>query len=275
MKIPFSFSLSKLPLSRNWLTLAGALTMGGIAVFLSNKLLHDYKAKIDAQVRAAHTMVKDVVAKRDLERGSPIVVENFSLREIPAEYVHASALRAKQFDQYAGQRLAVALKRGEPVLEAHLESTSTVFSATLPKGHVALTTEVDEVNSISGMLRPSDHIDLIVTARPTKGGNSDVTFPLMSNVEVLATGQVTRKRDGTNQSRMYTTITMALLPEDADRVVVAKSSGKLTAVLRNPDDTRPNSTAAMGIDQLLPKSKGPKPRPPVQYIVGGSGGTKS
>ena len=96
MKIPFSFSLSKLPLSRNWLTLAGALTMGGIAVFLSNKLLHDYKAKIDAQVRAAHTMVKVVVAKRDLERGSPIVVENFSLREIPAEYVHASALRPKR-----------------------------------------------------------------------------------------------------------------------------------------------------------------------------------
>jgi hypothetical protein len=27
-------------------------------------------------------------------------------------------------------------------------------------------------------------------------------------------------------------------PEDAERIVVAKNSGKLTAVLRNPDDAR-------------------------------------
>jgi pilus assembly protein CpaB len=275
MKIPFGFSLDRLPLSRNWLTLAGALAMGGVAVFLSNKLLHDYKAKLDAQERLAHTMVKVVVAKHDLERGSPISKDNFALREMPQEYIHASALRPGQFDQYAGQRLAVGLKRGEALLEAHLESTSTVFSATLPKGYVGLTTEVDEVNSISGMLRPSDHIDLIVTAHPSKGNSADLTFPLLSNVEVLATGQVTRKRDGTNQPRTYTTITMALLPADADRVVIAKSSGRLTAVLRNPEDTRPNSTVAMGIDELLPKTKAQKAHRAVQYIVGGAGGSRS
>jgi pilus assembly protein CpaB len=274
MKIP-SLPLDRLPMSRNWLTLVGALAMGGIAVFLSNKLLHDYKAKIDAQLRGNHKLIKVVVAKRDLERGAPVVIENFSLREIPAEYVHAAALRQNQFDQYVGQRLAVGLKRGEPLLEAHMEATTTVFSATLPKDHVALTTEVDEVNSISGMLRPTDHIDLILTARPSKGSGAETTFPLLSNVEVLATGQVTRKRDGTNQSRMYTTITMALTPVDADRVVVAKNSGKLTAVLRHPDDTRPNSTVAMGIDELLPKTKAQKAYHPVQYIVGGSGGSRS
>src|SRR6266404_7773733 len=274
MKIPFNFSPDNLPLSRNWLTLVGALVMGGLAIFLTEKVLHDHKAKIEAELRGKHTMVKVVVARRDLERGAPIVKDNFSLRSIPSEYVHASALRPDQFGQFVGQRLAVSLKLGEPLLEAHLESTNAVFSATLPKGQVALTTEVDEVNSISGMLRPSDHIDLILTAHSSRGNGVDTTFPLMSNVEVLATGQVTRKRDGTNQPRTYTTITMALTPEDADRVVVGKHSGKLTAVLRNPEDTRPNSTVAMGIDQLLPKPKG-KIHHPVQYIVGGQGGSRS
>jgi pilus assembly protein CpaB len=269
MKIP-SLSLDKLPLSRNWLSLAGSLVLFAGVAYGFNYAMTQYKADLDAKERAAHVMVKVVVAKRDLERGAPIGKENFELRPIPQEYVHASALRKEQFAQYVGQRLAVGLKRGEALLEAHLEAATTVFSATLPKGHVALTTEVDEVNSISGMLRPADHIDLIVTARPTKGNQPETTFPLMSNVEVLATGQVTRKRDGTNQPRVYTTITLALKPEDADRVVVAKSSGKLTAVLRNPDDTNPNSTVAMGIDQLLPKPKGEKVHHPVQYIVGGS-----
>ncbi len=268
MKMP---SLSSLPLNRNWLTLAVALLLGGAAVFLSNKLLHDYKVKIDTDARAAHQMIKIVVAKRDLPRGAPVVMENFAMRDMPVDFVHSSALRPNQFDQYVGQRLAVALKTGEALLDAHLEATNTVFSATLPKGQVALTTEVDEVNSISGMLRPSDHIDLMVTAHPSNGRGAEVTFPLQSNVEVLATGQVTRKRDGTNQPRMYTTITMAVTPEDAERIVVAKSSGKLTAVLRNPDDTRRNTTVAMGIDQLLPKPPKGSAHRPVQYIVGGGG----
>lgn len=274
MKIP-AISLSKLPLSRNWLTLVGALAMGGIALFLSNKLLSDYKADIDAKERSSHVMVKVVVAKRDLDRGAQVSKDNFELRDIPKEYVHSSALHREQFGQFVGQRLAVGLKRGETLLDAHMESATAVFSATLPKGHVALTTEVDEVNSISGMLRPSDHIDLIVTAKPSKGNAPETTFPLMSNVEVLATGQVTRKRDGTNQPHTYTTITLALKPEDADRIVVAKSSGKLTAVLRNPEDVNPNTTVAMGIDQILPKPKGAQVHHAVQYIVGGSAGSHS
>src|SRR3974390_2689693 len=114
MKMP---NLSNLPLSRNWLTLAGAVLLGGAALFLSNKLLHDYKAKIDAQARAAHQMIKVVVAKRDLPKGAPGVMDIFALREMPAEYVHAAALRPNQFDQYVGQRLAVALRRGEALLD--------------------------------------------------------------------------------------------------------------------------------------------------------------
>jgi len=270
MKMPFNLSSDKLPVSRNWLTLVGAIVMGIVAIFLAEKVLRDHKAKIEADLRGQHTMVKVVVAKRDLVRGAPILMENFSLRSMPAEYVHASALRPNQFSQYVGQRLAVALKRGEPLLDAHLESTNAVFSSTLPKGQVALTTEVDEVMSISGMLRPNDHIDLIVTAHASKNSSADVTFPLLSNVEVLATGQVTRKRDGADQPRMYTTITMALSPENADRVVVSKTSGRLTAVLRNPDDKQPNTTVAMGIDEVLPKTKAQKGQRAVQYIIGGS-----
>ena len=55
---------------------------------------------------------------------------------------------------------------------------------------------------------------------------------------------------------------------NAEHIVVAKNSGKLTAVLRNPDDAKANGTAAMSIDDVLPKQQGAK-RVAVQYIVGG------
>jgi pilus assembly protein CpaB len=256
----------KLPhINRSFLMLGGAILLGGVALALSHKLLSDRMAQIDAEARAAHAMTKVVVASRDVVRGEPIGGENFAIREIPAEYLHAAAVHPEQFEELVGQRLGAPLKRGEPLLDLHLESTNLVFSSTLPKGNRALTTEVDEVNSISGMLRPSDRIDLIVTAHPS-GGTAETTFPLMSNVEVLATGQVTRKRDANSEPRTYTTITLSVSPKDADRIVVAKNAGKLTAVLRNPDDSRPNVTPALSIDQLIPKSLG---RLAVQYIIGG------
>jgi pilus assembly protein CpaB len=258
------FALKLPQTNRNWLTLGGALLLGGIALVLSHKLLRDRMAQIDAEARAAHQMVKVVVASRDVARGEPIGADRFSIREVPAEYVHAAAVRPDQFGQYVGQRLGAPLKRGEPLLDLHLESTVAVFSSTLAPGNRALTTEVDEVNSISGLLRPSDHIDLIVTAH-RNGSAVETTFPLMSDVEVLATGQVTRKRDANSQPRTYTTITLSVSPKDAERIVVAKNSGKLTAVLRSPDDKRPNATPALSIDEVMPQVR----RASVQYIVGG------
>jgi len=260
----------KLPqMNRSWLMLVGAIALGVVATGLSHKYLKDVRGRLEAEARGSQSMVTVVVAKEDLPRGAYISPKLFAKRRIPAEYVHASAVAPKQFGQYVGQRLGAPLKHGEALLQVHLESTSIVFSSTLENGNRALTTEVDEVNSISGMLRPSDHIDLMATAHGSGGNNTDTTFTLLSNVEVLATGQVTRKADGTNQPHTYTTITLSVSPADAQRIVVAKEAGKLTAVLRNPDDARPNPTAAMNIDDVLPKKASEAKRTPVQYIVGG------
>ena len=57
-------------------------------------------------------------------------------------------------------------------------------------------------------------------------------------------------------------------PEDAERIVVAKNSGRLTAVVRNPDDAA-NSTRAMSIDDVVPKKPKAANQLAVQYIVGG------
>ena len=264
--------IAKLPsINRNWVMLGGAIVLGLAAMGLSHKLIGDRMAQIDAAARAQHTMVRVVVANRDLERGQPITADAFAVREIPAEYLHAGATSPEKFGDYLGQRLGSPLKRGEPLLDVFLESTAAVFSSTLANGNRALTTEVDEVNSISGMLRPADHIDLMVTAHGSGANAAEVTFPLMSNVEVLATGQVTRKRDGSNQLQTFTTITLGVSPEDAERIVVAKNSGKLTAVLRNPDDARPNKTAALSIDEILPRKGAGRGLAPVQYIVSGHG----
>jgi pilus assembly protein CpaB len=260
----------KLPrLNRSWIMLGGAVLLGAAALLLSNDLLHQHMAELDAQAAAAHQMVKVVVATRDLARNEPVTADRFAVREVPVDYVHSAAIRPEHFGEYAGARLIAPLKRGETLLDIHLEAASAVFSATLENGNRALTTEVDEINSISGMLRPTDRIDLMVTAHGSAANAKETTFTLLSNVQVLATGQSTRKREGSKDGRNYTTITLSVSPENAERIVVAKNSGKLTAVLRNPDDVQANGAAAMSIDDVLPKQPQSEKSIAVQYIVGG------
>ena len=185
----------KLPtLNRNWMMFAGAIALGLVATFLSHKMLKEHMDQLDAQERAAHKMVAVVVAKQDLPRGTQIQPTLFALRKMPADYVHASSIKPDQFGDFVGQRLGATLKQGEALLQVHMESNTAVFSSTLENGNRALTTEVDEVNSISGLLRPTDHIDLMATARATGSATAtETTFTLLSNVNVLTTGKVTRK----------------------------------------------------------------------------------
>ena len=263
------FSLKMPRFNRSWLMLGGAIALGLVATLLSHKMLRDHMAALDAEAQGAHKMVTVIVPKQDLKRGTPIQMALFAKRKIPADFVHASYVDSAHFSQYVGQRLGAPMKAGEALLDLHLESTSVVFSSTLESGNRALTTEVDEVNSISGMLRPTDHIDLMATAHGSGASARETTFSLMSNVEVLATGQVTRKGEGNNQPHTYTTITLSVSPVDAERIVVAKSSGRLTAVLRNPEDDRANATPAMSIDDVVPKKPKAASQVAVQYIVGG------
>jgi len=271
MKLPFQIPA----LNRNWLMLVGAIALGLVATGLSYKYLRDKTASLEAEARGAHKMVTVVVAKQDLPRGAVIQAAAFATRKIPAEYVHASSIDPRRFGQVVGQKLAAPLKGGEVLLQVHLESNVAVFSSTLENGNRALTTEVDEVNSISGLLRPGDHIDLMATAHGSGNNSAEETFSLLSNVAVLATGQITRKGEGAKSSKIFTTITMSVSAADAARVIVAKGAGKLTAVLRSPEDAQANATPTMTIDDLLPKKTVVKRRKPashellVQYIIGG------
>jgi pilus assembly protein CpaB len=264
----------KLPrFNRNWLMLGGAITLGVFATYLSHKVIQQHMAAIDAQAEHAKRMVSVVVPKQNMPRGAIIQPSMWAVRKIPASFAHSDYIDPDHFGEYVGKKLAAPLGAGEALLPVYLESTVAAFSSTLEDGNRALTTEVDEVNSISGMLRPSDHIDLMVTAHGSGATQTDSTFALLTNVTVLATGQVTHAGDGGGKQRTYTTITLSVSPTDAERIVVAKNSGRLTAVLRNPDDAQPSAVGAMSIDDVMPKKATSKGRSvgPVQYIVGGKG----
>jgi pilus assembly protein CpaB len=261
--------------NKNLLLIVLALAVGGGAIYLSNKVIRDKISQIEEESKRGKKLVKIVVPTKDLEKGDALSAQVVAVREVPQEFVSHLSITPDKFDEVENQRLATSIKRGEALLEMHTEGQgSRVFSAGLRKGTRALTFEVDEVNSISGMLRPGDRIDLVLTAKTTGSTSGvDVTFPMLSDVIVLATGQTVTKQDPKDgRERSFSTITLELRPEDAHRIIVAKSSGRLTAVLRNPDDRARNTTQPLTINDVVAGNGQGGVGRTVEYLVGGGGG---
>lgn len=259
-------------LNKNWALLILALALGGGAAYVSDRLLSEHLQALKDEALRGKEMVQVVVAKQEIARGESITAAGFAVREVPREFLQSDAITPDSFAQMENQRLAVGLKRGDVLLPAHSEGLGgQVFSATLTKGRRALTIEVDTVNALSGMLRPGDRIDLIYSGRSSlPGDSSELSLPLLSNVLVLATDQSLSKRDeSSGKERGFSTVTLDVSPRDAQRIVVAKQTGRLTATLRNPDDGARNTTGLVSAADLTQGTGNQGPT--VEIITGGGG----
>ena len=235
---------------KNWIVLALALALGGLAAYAASNYLSERMAEIDARANEIDTL-QIVVAKASLPAGASITADSVAVREIPRTWAHSGAITPDQYSRAESLTLAYPAAAGEPILWAQLEGRrAPTFSARLQSGQRAVTVPVDEISSLSGMVEPGDRIDIVVSAR---NETRNFTFTLLQNVAVLATGSHAdpEARDAQGQPRSYTTITLDTSPEDAKRVIAAREIGRVTALLRAPGDITPVSTAITDGRKLL------------------------
>jgi pilus assembly protein CpaB len=86
------------------------------------------------------------------------------------------------------------------------------------------------MSSMSGLLQPGDRVDLFVSFE-YKGQRT--TAALLQGIEVLATGQQTKMTEehASPTEARYSTVTLAASHSEATKLVAARQSGTITAVL--------------------------------------------
>lgn len=223
-------------INKNWIILLAALGVGGLAAYGANSYLGAQVAEIEAREKNK-AMVQIVVAKSDIEKGSAISAENLAVRTVPKEWSHSGAITPDQFGRVEGSVLAYPAMAGEALIWSQLEGQKTPsFSARLSQGRRAVTVPVDEISSLSGMVEPGDLIDIVVSISKDR---RNFTFTLLQSVTVLATGTQSSPddKDPEGRTRTFTTITLDTSPDDAKRVIAAREVGRITALLRAPNDT--------------------------------------
>jgi pilus assembly protein CpaB len=221
--------------NKTWVVLGVAVVIGLAAALGARQ----YLAKRLSEGRGEAprgASVNVVVAVEDLPKGAVLTLKNVASRSVPNEFAHSAAVRPNQFERVTGRKLNTPLRAGESLLWNLIDDPNAVaLAARVSDGRRALSVPVDEINSLSGMLQPGDRVDLYVSlTRDTR----KIVLPVLQNLGVLAAGNRVVVEQPSGDKRTFTTITLEASPEEARVVVLARDVGRLTAMLRNPNDTR-------------------------------------
>jgi len=168
-------------------------------------------------------------------------------------------------------RVAVrAINKGDAVTEQKLKPRSGgpgagFMTYVVPQGHRAVTVAVNEVAGVAGFLTPNDRVDVIVTTPIPNNDKESISKIILENVPILATGQVTDQKEG--KPVVVPTVTLDLVPEDAEKLVLSATKGSLQLLLRNIADSTQVDTKGATIPKLLfgiermPQQAPPAPKP--------------
>jgi pilus assembly protein CpaB len=252
---------------RFFFVLAGALVFGLLAAVSVSRYLSSAQAYTRNLNRVA-------VAKVAIPLGTKITAEQITLAQFPGESTPDGTFDS--VEKLTGRVAITNISPREPITDSRLapEGTAGGLSAVIPEGYRAMTVKVDDVVGISGFIMPGTLVDIVVVIDPAEhaGMQNPISKIVLQNIKVLANGQNIDKPDNQREANSVKAVTLQVTPEQAEKLALASSEGKLQLVMRNSGDQGDEKTPGvnkrelLGGDRAMPlpepgslKSEQPKP----------------
>jgi pilus assembly protein CpaB len=202
--------------------------------------------------------VEVVVAANDIAVGAKVTESDVKLVRFPAADLPSNIFHLKT--SVVGRGAILPIARGEFFLPSKLagENSGAGMQSLIPPGMRAVSVRVNEVIGVAGFVVPGTRVDVLLTGNPT-GGSDQRTTTVLENVAVIATGQKL-ERNTAGEPQVTPVITLLVSPDDAQKLTLATSQGKIQLALRNPLDTKQQELASVATGSLY---KGVPPPTPV------------
>ncbi|MCA9113904.1 MAG: Flp pilus assembly protein CpaB [Planctomycetaceae bacterium] len=188
-----------------------------------------------------------LVALTDVPPGVPLDETNVKFRQWPKEQIPAGAVTT--LEEYEACALRVRAYAGEIILKAKLGEPGVFGAASeIPTGMRVVTVSVDLTMIASGMIRPGDRVDVVVSYRSRAGdsrGAVSRTQTVLEYIKVFATDNVRDMSGQENGSIAAKNISLLATPEQANLLKLAENMGKLHLTLRSRTDDQPSQVAAI------------------------------
>jgi pilus assembly protein CpaB len=212
------------------------------------------------EVEVAHNYV--AVAARSLPNGTRLTEKDVRLAAWPSKHPVEGGF--SKVEDVINRGLVTPVFENEPLIEKKLApiESGAGLPPSIPTGMRAMSVKVDEVVGVAGFVLPGTRVDVVVTLRRQSGNNAEeaMSRTVVSNVLVLTNGTKYEQDQG-GEPQSSTVVTLAVTPQDAERVALAATEGKISLALRNPLDVEPTETPGIRVGSLM-TGGAPAPAPP-------------
>lgn len=196
-----------------------------------------------------------VVAKVAIPVGSRLIAEQLTVAQFPADVTPDGAIT--KIDPSLLDRVVVTgISPREPITETKLAPVGSLggLASVIPEGYRAMTVKVDDVVGVSGFIMPGTLVDIVVVIQPPKGTANEemISKIVLQNIKVLASGQnIDKPKNDREVERSIKAVTLQVTPDQAEKLALASSEGKLQLVMRNSVDQADEQTPGANKRSLL------------------------
>jgi len=225
------------------------------------------KAQASSESSKTVTVVRaklDIAAHEQIQKEMVETVETADNMFVPANE------RMGTVEAAIGRVTSKPIPRNTPVLMSMLapEGTRPGMVGRIPPGYRAVSVKIDEVSSAGYQIQPGDWVDVIVVMdidAGTKGKKETIAEVILQHVQVAAIGQGTSSEAETAGAKVKPAKSATLLvpEEEAPKLHLAGTRGKLTLAMRGEDDKTQNTPAVAYGSEIMRSMQTPEPVPQV------------
>jgi pilus assembly protein CpaB len=236
---------------RRYLLLVGAI----FVAFIVSVAGYNYLQKSAAKPKEVPLeKVSIFVAASEIPAGSALTSgmikkADYLKESLPEGYFGDSA-------SLVGRVLIQRVKTNEPIFESRLAPIDVrmggVAALISPKKR-AVAVKVDKVIGVAGFIHAGNRVDVLVTIEPQKAGQrwEPITKIVLENILVLASGPEFVQKGKDEKASPVDVITLEVTPEEAEKLALGATEGKLQLALRNLKDSEEILTKGTTIPSLL------------------------
>ncbi len=227
---------------RVFIVLALAVAAGGTFAFGTYR----YMQNVPTQAAEVPTS-KVVVAAADLQLGAELKAGDLRAIAWPAGNVPEGSFSNPE--ELVGRGLILPVVQNEPFLPSKLapKEAGSGLPPVIAPGFRALSVRVNDVVGVAGYVLPGTRVDVVATVNPTQQPTDITSKVILTNVLVLAAGTKIERDGEGNKPIQVSVVTLLVNPDEAERLTLASTEGKIQLALRNP------------MDQTAPQTPGVRP----------------
>jgi pilus assembly protein CpaB len=183
-----------------------------------------------------------------LQIGAELKQEDLRAVQWPSNAVPAGSFSKPE--DLVGRGLIMPVMSNEPFLPSKLaaKEAGAGLPPVIPEGQRALSVRVNDVVGVAGYVLPGTRVDVVATMNPTQNQTDMTSKVILTNVQVVAAGTKI-EQDDKNKPIQVAVVTLLVNPDEAEKLTLASTEGKIQLALRNP------------LDKTAPPTHGIRPAP--------------